>query len=87
MGAKVVRLERKTGGWVASTAREEFRADFLINCAGLQCDLVARLAGEQREMQIVPFLGVHFTRMIEGGMEAGPNAVFAFARRLSINES
>jgi L-2-hydroxyglutarate oxidase len=27
-----------------------------------------------------PFLGVHFTRMIKGGIEAGPNAVFAFKR-------
>jgi len=27
-----------------------------------------------------PFLGVHFTRMIDGGIEAGPNAVLAFAR-------
>lgn len=27
-----------------------------------------------------PFLGVHFTRMIGGGVEAGPNAVFAFKR-------
>jgi len=27
-----------------------------------------------------PFLGVHFTRMVGGGVEAGPNAVFAFAR-------
>ena len=27
-----------------------------------------------------PFLGVHFTRMIEGGIEAGPNAVLAFQR-------
>lgn len=27
-----------------------------------------------------PFLGVHFTRMIDGGVEAGPNAVFAFQR-------
>jgi L-2-hydroxyglutarate oxidase len=27
-----------------------------------------------------PFLGVHFTRMIEGGVECGPNAVIAFAR-------
>jgi L-2-hydroxyglutarate oxidase len=27
-----------------------------------------------------PFLGVHFTRMIQGGIEAGPNAVLAFAR-------
>ena len=27
-----------------------------------------------------PFLGVHFTRMIHGGAEAGPNAVLAFRR-------
>ena len=27
-----------------------------------------------------PFLGVHFTRMIEGGVKAGPNAIFAFKR-------
>ena len=36
-----------------------------------------------------PFLGVHFTRMIGGGVEAGPNAVLALARkgykRLSFN--
>ncbi len=36
-----------------------------------------------------PFLGVHFTRMIHGGVECGPNAVWAFARegytRTSIN--
>lgn len=27
-----------------------------------------------------PFLGVHFTRMIDGNIEAGPNAVFAFRK-------
>lgn len=27
-----------------------------------------------------PFLGVHFTRMMKGGIEAGPNAVLAFRR-------
>lgn len=27
-----------------------------------------------------PFLGVHFTRMADGGIEAGPNAVFAFKK-------
>lgn len=36
-----------------------------------------------------PFLGVHFTRMIHGGIEAGPNAVLAFRRegykKLDIN--
>ena len=29
---------------------------------------------------VFPFLGVHFTRMIQGGVEAGPNAVLATAR-------
>lgn len=28
----------------------------------------------------LPFLGVHFTRMIAGGVECGPNAVFSFKR-------
>jgi L-2-hydroxyglutarate oxidase len=36
-----------------------------------------------------PFLGVHFTRMIRGGIEAGPNAMMAFARegyrKVSVN--
>lgn len=107
--AKVTGLEHKAGAWVATTSVGEFAADFLINCAGLHCDLVAKLAGEQRDIRIVPFrgeyyylkpaaqhlvknliypvpnpqfpfLGVHFTRMIQGGVEAGPNAVLAFAR-------
>jgi L-2-hydroxyglutarate oxidase len=108
-GAKVAGLQRKAGAWIATTSEAEFAADFLINCAGLQCDLVAKLAGEQRDIRIIPFrgeyfylkpaaqhlvknliypvpnpqfpfLGVHFTRMIQGGVEAGPNAVLAFAR-------
>jgi (S)-2-hydroxyglutarate dehydrogenase len=107
--SKVVDLDHKVGTWVATTANTEFTADFLINCAGLYCDRIAELAGEQREVRIVPFrgeyyllkpsaqhlvrnlvypvpnpqfpfLGVHFTRMIQGGVEAGPNAVLAFAR-------
>ncbi len=28
-----------------------------------------------------PFLGVHFTRMIDGNIEAGPNAVLAFKKK------
>jgi (S)-2-hydroxyglutarate dehydrogenase len=36
-----------------------------------------------------PFLGVHFTKMVQGGVECGPNAVLAFARegysKMSIN--
>jgi (S)-2-hydroxyglutarate dehydrogenase len=106
---KVVRINRTGSTWVAATTKTEFAADFLINCAGLHCDRVAELAGEQRDVRIIPFrgeyyllkpsaenlvknlvypvpnpdfpfLGVHFTRMIQGGVEAGPNAVLAFAR-------
>ena len=29
---------------------------------------------------VFPFLGVHFTRLVDGGIEAGPNAILAFAR-------
>jgi L-2-hydroxyglutarate oxidase len=109
VGAQVTGLQRRNGGWLATTGIGEFGADFLINCAGLHCDRIAELAGERREVRIVPFrgeyyclkesarplvrnliypvpnpqfpfLGVHFTRMIGGGVEAGPNAVLAFAR-------
>jgi L-2-hydroxyglutarate oxidase len=108
-GARVKRLRRQGASWIVETTAGEFDADFLINCAGLQCDRVAQLAGERRDVRIVPFrgeyyklrperqhlvrnliypvpdprfpfLGVHFTRLIHGGVEAGPNAVLAFAR-------
>jgi len=96
-------------GWLVATQRGDLRASYLVNCAGLQCDRVARLAGETLDLRIVPFrgeyfklrperrslvnhlvypvpdpafpfLGVHFTRMIGGEVEAGPNAVLALAR-------
>jgi (S)-2-hydroxyglutarate dehydrogenase len=108
-GARVARMRRDGKGWVVETPSGDFTADFLINCAGLHSDRVAELAGERRELRIVPFrgeyfkirperqslvrnliyptpdprfpfLGVHFTRLIHGGIEAGPNAVLAFAR-------
>jgi L-2-hydroxyglutarate oxidase len=107
--ARVSRLERKGNGWLARTSARDFEGDFIINCAGLHSDRVAELAGERREMRILPFrgeyyklrperqflvrhliypvpdprfpfLGVHLTRLIQGGIEAGPNAVLAFAR-------
>ena len=87
----------------------EVRALTLVNCAGLHCDRIARLAGLAPEVQILPFrgeyfeltpqrrylvkglvypvpdpaypfLGVHLTRGVHGGVHAGPNAVLALAR-------
>jgi (S)-2-hydroxyglutarate dehydrogenase len=84
-------------------------ARYLISCAGLQSDRVARRAGADPGARIVPFrgdyytlaasaaalvrgliypvpdpafpfLGVHFTRKIDGSVVAGPNAVLALAR-------
>ena len=107
--AEVVSTERQNGEWQIRTNDSEYGAEFLINCAGLQCDRVSVMAGEKRETRIVPFrgeyfklanggehlvknliypvpdpgfpfLGVHFTRLVAGGVEAGPNAVLAFAR-------
>jgi (S)-2-hydroxyglutarate dehydrogenase len=100
---------RDGNSWCIHTNRGDHEADFLINCAGLHCDRVSRMAGNRDATKIVPFrgeyykikperqylvsnliypvpdpkfpfLGVHFTRLIHGGVEAGPNAVLAFAR-------
>jgi L-2-hydroxyglutarate oxidase len=44
-----------------------------------RCSLVRNLIYPVPDARF-PFLGVHFTRMIHGGVEAGPNAVLAFKR-------
>jgi len=109
LGARVTAIARETGGLVVETARGRVRCRHLINCAGLRSDRVARLAGVDPGLRIVPFrgdyyelvaarrslvrnllypvpdpelpfLGVHFTRMVAGGVEAGPNAVLALRR-------
>ncbi|MCX7872341.1 MAG: L-2-hydroxyglutarate oxidase [Verrucomicrobiae bacterium] len=106
---KVAGLIFRNNRWEIKTTTGEYGTDFIINCAGLHCDRIARLAGEKPQVRIVPFrgeyynikkeqegivknlvypvpdpkfpfLGVHFTRMIHGGVEAGPNAVLAFSR-------
>lgn len=108
-GAQVRRISVTGGGVEVEHDRGTTRSDVLINCAGLQADRVARLAGIDPEVRIVPFrgeyyelreerrglvrgliypvpdpdlpfLGVHLTRGIDGGVHAGPNAVLALAR-------
>jgi len=109
VNSRVESIAPVADGWVLTTPHGDVRAGYLINCAGLHCDRIARLAGEKIDVRIVPFrgeyfelrperrslirhlvypvpdpafpfLGVHFTRMIGGGVEAGPNAVLALAR-------
>ena len=91
------------------TNNGDFEAKYLIFCAGLQADRLAKKDGVQLKEKVVgfrgdyyelteqgkhkiknliypvpnpdfPFLGVHFTRMTDGEIECGPNAVFTFKR-------
>lgn len=109
LGVAVTGIRRDAVGAVVRTTAGELRADYLVNCAGLHSDRVARLAGVTPPARIVPFrgeyyelvprrrdlvrgliypvpdprfpfLGVHLTRMIDGSVHAGPNAVLALAR-------
>ena len=107
--AKVLAIVRTGDGVEIGTSRLAVGARYIVNCAGLYSDAIARLAGADPDVQIVPFrgeyymirperrelvrsliypvpdpefpfLGVHFTNTVHGDVEAGPNAVMAFAR-------
>ncbi|MBN2018687.1 MAG: L-2-hydroxyglutarate oxidase [Sedimentisphaerales bacterium] len=106
---KAIAFDKQPGCTKILTNQATVSTRFVINCAGLQSDRLARLDGVRIKMRIVPFrgdyynlkkeawgkvknliypvpdpqfpfLGVHFTREIKGGIECGPNAVFSFKR-------
>ena len=106
---EVISIENKDGLVYMNTTSGTVVAKYVLNCAGLHADTVARMMGVDVGVKIVPFrgeyfsiipekehmvkgliypvpnpsmpfLGVHFTRRINGSVEAGPNAVLAFAR-------
>jgi L-2-hydroxyglutarate oxidase LhgO len=107
--AELRNVREEEGGFLIDTTKGSVRARYLIGCAGLHSDRVARLEGADPGVRIVPFrgeyyrlvrgrsdlvrglvysvpsrrlpfLGPHFTRKVDGGVEAGPNAVLAFHR-------
>ncbi len=107
--AKVTAIARRPQGIDIWATRLAIGARWLVNCGGLYSDMVARMAGAQSDVRIIPFrgeyymirhdrrdlvrtliypvpdpefpfLGVHFTNTVHGEVEAGPNAVLAFAR-------
>lgn len=109
LGTRVEAIGATGRGLRVRTSAGDLLPRLVVNCGGLQSDRVARTAGADPGMQIVPFrgeyyklvpershlvrqliypvpdpsfpfLGVHFTRMIHGGVEVGPNAVLALAR-------
>ena len=53
-----IRNEASQIGITATTG--DLSAGYLVNCAGLQCDRVARMAGADPQVQIVPFRGEYY---------------------------
>lgn len=109
LNTKVEQIVETAKGKVLETNQGRFETRFVVNCAGLHSDRVAKLGKVDPEAKIVPFrgeyyeltpekrylvkgliypvpnpdfpfLGVHFTRMIDGSVHAGPNAVLSLKR-------
>jgi L-2-hydroxyglutarate oxidase len=102
-------IKIKTDYCEVITGNASYQSNFLVTCAGLHSDRIAKMTHPQLQLKIIPFrgeyykikedknylvknliypvpnpefpfLGVHFTRMIGGEREAGPNAVLSFKR-------
>ncbi len=109
LNTKVLRIVPSSQDQVLETNNGNFETKFVINCAGLHSDRIAKLNNIDPKAKIVPFrgeyyelvpekrylvktliypvpnpdfpfLGVHFTRMIDNSVHAGPNAVLSFKR-------
>jgi len=59
-GHRVTRIRREGSDLIVTTSLGEFRTQRLVNCAGLQCDRVARLAGIEPGVRVVPFRGEYY---------------------------
>ncbi len=60
LDTRVVGIDARSDGVVVRTTRGEFEAGHAMNCAGLQSDRVARMAGLDPEVRIIPFRGEYF---------------------------
>jgi L-2-hydroxyglutarate oxidase len=109
LNTKVTKIVPSGKNQVIETTKGNFETRFVINCAGLHSDRVARMGKVDPQAKIVPFrgeyyelvpekrylvktliypvpnpdfpfLGVHFTRMIDNSVHAGPNAVLSLKR-------
>ena len=103
------RVEKSDDYSIIYTNNSTIKSRYLVYCAGLHADRLAKKDGVKLKEQVVPFrgdyyelaehakhkvrnliypvpdpnfpfLGVHFTRMVDGSVECGPNAVFSFKR-------
>ena len=107
--SEVINIQQLENHKVIHCKDKIIKSKYLIVCAGLQADRLAKADDVQLNERVVgfrgdyyeledhakhkvrnliypvpdpqfPFLGVHFTRMVNGDVECGPNAVFSFKR-------
>ena len=107
--SEVINIQQLENHKVIHCKDKIIKSKYLIVCAGLQADRLAKADDVQLNERVVgfrgdyyeledhakhkvrnliypvpdpqfPFLGVHFTRMVNGDIECGPNAVFSFKR-------
>ncbi|MFE6764509.1 L-2-hydroxyglutarate oxidase [Streptomyces sp. NPDC057689] len=82
-GAEVTAVDRRPWGVAVRTADGlVVRARVLVNCAGLHCDRIARLAGDDPGMRIVPFRGEYYElarpELVRGLVYPVPDPAFPF---------
>jgi L-2-hydroxyglutarate oxidase len=109
LNTEVTDVKKLASSSIIQTNKGDIEARYLVFCAGLQADRLAKKDGVKLKEKVVgfrgdyyeltdqgkhkvknliypvpnpdfPFLGVHFTRMTDGEIECGPNAVFTFKR-------
>ncbi|GAA4802001.1 L-2-hydroxyglutarate oxidase [Streptomyces ziwulingensis] len=83
-GAQVLRVDRRPDLGVAVRTRsgDVVRGRVLVNCAGLRCDEIARLTGDDPRMRIVPFRGEYYElarpELVRGLVYPVPDPAFPF---------
>lgn len=60
LGSRVIGVKPSQSGVVAETEKGSFEARLMINCAGLYCDKIAAMAGQNLDVRIIPFRGEYY---------------------------
>jgi len=82
--ARIKSIHASKSGWGVETERKTHKVNALINCAGLQADEVAEMAGCNLPIRIVPFRGEYFrlkpewAKKIHGLVYPAPDPRFPF---------
>jgi L-2-hydroxyglutarate oxidase LhgO len=67
-GAPAIGIRRVSNKMVVETPKGAFSTNVLINCAGLYSDRIARMAGDEPDVMILPFRGEYYDLIPERAM-------------------